>query len=446
MNGPFSPVELLAAFAAGALLGALVLWALSIRRTSNALAQAESERARRLELQSRVDTAEASARDLDKRLAVAGEKEEQARRLLEQQSEFLGKARGDLEDTFQALAGAALKGSTEQFLTLAQERLSAARSEATSDLDKRRDAIEALLAPVREGLEKVEGRTRQLEQARVEAYSRIDEQVKQLVDAATRLGDRTTSLTSALKGSQVRGAWGEIALRNVVELAGMTEHCDFLEQETVEGGQRPDMLIRLPAGRFIAVDAKAPFSAFTEAAEATEEAVRKQALLRHVRDLRAHVRALASRDYAAALDGELDLVVLFLPGDPFLGAAVTTEPKLLEESLRARVLIATPTTLLALLRTVAIYWQQRELAKNAQQIADVARELYDRAAKFGEELAGVGKGLQGAIDAYNRAVGSFDRRLMPMANRLEELKAAEQSKRQISAPEAIESTLREPVR
>jgi DNA recombination protein RmuC len=445
MTGPYSPIETLAAFGLGALLGALILWALSIRRTSSALAAAESERARRLELQHRVETAEAGVRDLDKRLAVAGEKEEQARRLLDEQREFLAKARGDLEDTFQALAAAALKGTSEQFLTLAQERLSKVRSEATSDLDKRRDAIESLLAPVREGLERIEGRTRQLEQARVEAYSRIDEQVRQLAEAAERLGDRTTSLTSALKGSQVRGSWGEIALRNVVEMAGMTEHCDFLEQETVEGGQRPDMLVRLPAGRFIAVDAKAPFSAFTEAAEATDDTTRKQALARHVRDLRAHVRALAARDYAAKIEGELDLVVLFLPGDPLLGAAITTEPRLLEESLRSRVLIATPTTLLALLRTVAIYWQQRELARNAQQIADVARELYDRAAKFGEELSGVGKGLQGAIDAYNRAVGSFDRRLMPMAGRLEELKAAEQSKRRLAAPEAIESTLREPV-
>jgi DNA recombination protein RmuC len=172
MTGPYSPIETLAAFGLGALLGALILWALSIRRTSSALAAAESERARRLELQDRVETAEAGVRDLDKRLAVAGEKEEQARRLLDEQREFLAKARGDLEDTFQALAAAALKGTSEQFLTLAQERLSKVRSEATSDLDKRRDAIESLLAPVREGLERIEGRTRQLEQARVLPHRR----------------------------------------------------------------------------------------------------------------------------------------------------------------------------------------------------------------------------------------------------------------------------------
>jgi DNA recombination protein RmuC len=441
---PALDLTLVSAFLAGLAAGGLLIWAVVARRSSAATALAAAEQSRRREAEAALRTAEERARELDRRVAVADEKEEQVRRRLDEQREFLDRARSELEDTFQALASAALRGTTEHFFTLAEQKMAAVREQANADLDQRKSAIETLLGPIRQGLDKVESRTHELERARVDAYSRIDEQVRQLAESAAALGEKTTTLSTALRSSQVRGAWGEIALRNVVEMAGMTERCDFFEQTTVEGGLRPDMVVRLPEGRFIAVDAKAPLSAFTEAAEATDDASRKQALARHVRDLRAHVRALANRDYASALPGELDLVVLFLPGDPFLGAAISTEPGLLDESLRARVLLATPTTLLALLRTVAIYWQQRELAKNAEEIASAARELYDRAAKFAEELAGVGKGLQSAIDAYNRARGSFEHRLLPMGRRLEEMRVTEQSRRELTAPEPIDTALRDP--
>jgi DNA recombination protein RmuC len=228
-----------------------------------------------------------------------------------------------------------------------------------------------------------------------------------------------------------------MALRRVAELAGMTEHCDFEEQRAIGDGKRPDMTVHLPGNRVIAVDAKAPLSAYLEAAEATDEKTRDGALDRHVKALKSHIKNLALRSYDEALDSDLDLVVMFLPGDPFLAAAFAKDPDLQVEALRSKVLIATPTTLLALLRTVAIYWQQRSMAENAEAIADTARELYERAAKFGEDLAKIGAGLGTALRAYNTAVGSFDRRLIPMSRKLEEMKVSEQSKRELKAPDPI---------
>jgi DNA recombination protein RmuC len=218
----------------------------------------------------------------------------------------------------------------------------------------------------------------------------------------------------------------------------MTEHCDFEEQTAIAEGKRPDMTVNLPGERKIAVDAKAPLTDFLAAAEATDEKQRNAALDRHVKALRTHVKALAGRDYAEALGSDLDLVVMFLPGEQFLSAAFAQDPDLQVEALRSKVLIATPTTLVALLRTVAIYWQQKSLAANAEAIATVARDLYQRAAKFGDDLERLGKGLGAALRAYNDAVGSFDRRLMPMGRRLEELKVSEQTKRDLAAPQPIE--------
>ena len=204
------------------------------------------------------------------------------------------------------------------------------------------------------------------------------------------------------------------------------------------------MIVRLPGDRFIAVDAKAPINAYLEAVEASNERSRKAALDRHVREIKSHARALASRDYAAGLAGEVDMVVMFLPSDALLAEAYSRDPELQVDALRSRVLVATPTTLVALLRTVAIYWQQRALAENAAEIASVAGTLYERAAKFGEEFAGVGRSLQGAIDAYNRAVGSFDYRLLPMARRLEEMKVAETSRRKVTTPQLVDDAPRVP--
>jgi len=234
-----------------------------------------------------------------------------------------------------------------------------------------------------------------------------------------------------------------MALRNVVELAGMTEHCDFEEQPTLDDGRRPDMVVHLPGSRHIAVDAKTPLTAYLSAVEATDETERSRGFDAHVQALRGHIQTLASRDYAENVEGEIDLVVLFLPGDPFLSAAFARAPDLQVEALRSKVLLATPTTLVALLRTVAIYWQQKAMAENADHIAEVARELYNRAVKFSSHLEEVGKGLRGAVNAYNQAVGSFERRLVPMARQLETLKATEGVRQSLPLLEGLEDEPRD---
>jgi DNA recombination protein RmuC len=411
MNG--LPV-VLAAFAAGALVAFLVTYFWARSRQAAAMS----------------------------REAVTRSQLENAQKLAADQQGFVEASRRDLENAFKALAAQALDGTTKQFLELAATRLGQARSEATADLDARRTAIEEMLKPLRETLGKLETRTGELEMKREGAYATLMQQVKGLSELTSTLQTQTTSLATALRGSQVRGRWGEIALRNVAELAGMTEHCDFEEQETVSSGGRPDMTVRLPGGRFIAVDSKVPLSAYLEAAEATDEAARGAALDRHVAALKAHVKALAGREYARELKGDVDLVVLFLPGDPFLSAAFSRSPDLQVEALRSKVLLATPTTLVALLRTVAIYWQQRALAENAELIASAARELYERTAVFAEHLGKVGRGLGTAVDAYNSAVGSFEKRVVPAGEKLKELKAVEGAKKEIGGVEILDEQVR----
>ena len=427
---------------AGAAVGGAVVWAILGRRAAGAIATSAAESQRRADAERLLETARAADAENARRVGAAEAKVAEAQRLLVEQQTFVERARKDLESSFQALAAAALQGSSEQFLKLAEQRLATARTQAVADVEERKKAIESLVAPLRETLGKLETRTGEIERARESAYTRIDEQVKQLAVATQRLESGTTTLASALKSSQVRGRWGEVALRNVAELAGMTEHCDFDEQTAASDGRRPDMTVRLPGGRLIAVDAKAPLSAYLDAVAAADETARNAFLDAHVAALRGHVKALADRDYPASLAAGVDLVVLFLPGDPFLAAAFAKDPDLQTDALRRRVLIATPTTLVALLRTVAIYHQQESLAKNAAQIAEAARELYDRGAKFGEDLAKVGRGLQTALKAYNDAAASFDTRLMPMARRLEEMRVPEGAKRSIEAPAPVDEAPR----
>lgn len=437
------------AFAIGAALGAMVGMLVRSRQTQSSLLQstgrisaaeaaARVESERREALESELGQARATLAKLDREIAVAREREEKAAALIAELKAFSERSRKDLEHTFKVLASEALAGSHKQFLNLAEQRLATSEERSKAELEERKKAVETLLEPLRVTLQSLDKKSQDMEKARVDAYSRIDQQVQLLAQATNTLQEKTTSLTTALKSSQVRGRWGEIALRNVAELAGMTEHCDFVEQTAIAEGKRPDMTVNLPGGRKIAVDAKAPLTDFLAAAEATEDASREAALDRHVKALRAHVKSLASRDYAETLQSDLDLVVMFLPGEQFLSAAFAQDPDLQVDALRAKVLIATPTTLVALLRTVVIYWQQRSLAENAETIASVARELYQRAAKFSDDLDRVGKGLGIALKAYNDAVGSFDRRLRPMGRKLEELKISEQTKRDLVAPEAID--------
>jgi DNA recombination protein RmuC len=411
-------------------LGAGIGWLLRAARArgpEERLAVSETalaaERERRADLETDLHALRATKEEAERDLAVARERTVTAER-------FVEKARAELKDSFEALSAEALRGNREDFFKLADR-----------EHTERKAGLDQLLQPLLSSLEKLEHRTVELERARESAYGNLSEQIRGLAQATSDLQTRTTTLASALRGSQTQGRWGELALRNVVELSGMQKHVDFVEQKQIEDGKRPDVVVRLPGERFIAVDAKVPFNAYMEAAEARTDAERAVALDRHVSALRVHVRTLAARDYAANVEGNVDLVVLFLPGDPFLSAAFERAPELQTEALRSRVLLATPTTLLALLRTVAIYWQQKSLAENAEKIAEVANTLYQRTVKFGEHLARVGRGLETAVEAYNRATGSFERRLVPMRRQLEELKVAEETPG-IDSPPQVEVTPR----
>ena len=428
--------------ALAAVAGLVVAGLLAAARLSAARASLDGERARREAAERELDEAQETIRALDRQQAVATARVEEAQRLIAEQKEFIESTRRELEATFKSLAASALQGSSEQFLALAEQNLARSRSSAQADLDERKTEIKTLLSPLRETLTRLEQRTGEVERARVEAYSRIDSQVKSLAGAAAGLQEQTTSLATALRGPQAGGRWGEITLRNIAELAGMTKHCDFAEQATIDDGGRPDMTVRLPADRFVAVDAKAPVNAYFEAGKATNDAERNAALDRHVQALRQRVRSLAARSYADSLAGDVELVVLFLPGDPYLAAAFERDPDIQVDAMRDKVLIATPTTLVALLRTFAVYWQQQSLAENAEAIAGVAQELYDRAARFSEQLGNVGRGLGQALDAYNRAVGSFARRLMPMGRQLDEMKVAEHARRPLEAPPPVGEEIR----
>jgi DNA recombination protein RmuC len=432
----------------GVLLGALlaVFWVRGswARRVAGLETAVEGERSRRQELETTFQDHQVERTRLLQDLATAQTELRNKESEIASQQEFLETTRREIEATFKAVASTALEGNTRQFLELAEQRFARTRTEAEGDLEKRKLAIQSMIDPLKEALTKFESRTGEMERARVDAYAKVDEQMRALVEQTVRLQEKTTSLDTALRGNQVRGRWGELALRNIVELAGMTEHCDFFEQQTVTGGGRPDMVVRLPGGRFIAVDAKAPLTAYLEAMETTSEKERAAALARHVTDLRGHIRTLASREYAAGLEGSLDMVVLFLPGDPYLSAAYGRDPTLQTDALAQRILITTPTTLVALLRTVAVYWRERSLAENAEEIAKSARDLYERVALFGQHLEKMGRGLSSAVEAYNRAVASFERRLMPLGNRLKELRVSGRGKRQLSSPTAVGTALRLP--
>jgi DNA recombination protein RmuC len=308
------------------------------------------------------------------------------------------------------------------------------------DLDKRQSAIDSLVKPIRETLDKVDVRIGEIEKTRVSAYSALSEQLKSLASTQGTLQTETTRLATALSGTRTAGTWGELQLRRVVELAGMVEHCDFSEQE-VAGGQRPDLIVRLPRGQIIAVDAKAPTDAFREAAVATDPAQRALKLAEHAAKVRGHIDALAARAYWEQFTPSPEFVVLFLPGDQFLAAALEADPAIVDRGINSRVLLATPSTLVALLKASAYGWRQEAVSRNAEEIAKLGRELYDRVAVFGEHLERAGRGLEQATVAYNKAVGSFESSLLSGARKFVELGASGAKK----LPElgGVETTVRD---
>jgi len=360
------------------------------------------------------------------RVAVTARAQE-LERGLEAQRASLDETKAQMEATFHALAAEALQRSNEGFLQLASERLAGAQREGKTELAAREEAIAALVGPLRQALDKVEQQAQAIERARGEAYVELKAQVGFLAQGQDRLRAETGNLVNALRAPSVRGRWGEIQLRRVLEIAGMVEHCDFVEQgslETADGRLRPDVVVRMPGGRSIVVDAKAPLAAYLCAMEAKSEAEHDQHLQQHAVQVRAHVQKLGAKSYWAQLASSPELVVMFLPGDRFYAAALEQMPGLIEEAFSSRVLIATPTTLIGLLQAVQAGWRQELLAANAEEISRAGRELHERLATFSERLAKVGSTLGRTVEAFNETVGSFEGRVLPGARRLDDLGAA----------------------
>ncbi len=338
--------------------------------------------------------------------------------------EEIEKARGEAETRFTALAAEALGRNSDSFLRLVSERFQSHKVEADKDLKAREEAVAALVKPIREELKKVEERAQELEKSRKEAYGGITEQVKALIAGQSALRDETGRLVQALRRPAGAGRWGERQLRNVLEMADMMEHVDFDEQASLqgEGGVlRPDAVIRLPGGKSIAVDAKAPLQAYLDAFATEDEKKRATDLDSLAKHVRGHIRSLSSKEYWNALPGSPDLVVMFIPGDAFVAAAFERDPELFDEAVKNKVLIATPVTLIALVKAVAYGWQQERLADNARAVAETGRELYERVKRFGGRMEDVGKSLRQAVDRYNRGVGTLERQVLPSARKLEGL-------------------------
>jgi DNA recombination protein RmuC len=325
-----------------------------------------------------------------------------------------------LSDSFKALSAEALQASVAQLTELAQAQLKTAQAEAKGDLDKRQHAVEQLVAPLKEQLGRVDAQLRGLDQERRESRGRLEAQLRTLAETGERLRTETGALVSALRKPNTRGQWGQMQLRNVVELAGMVRYCDFVEQSSLGGAEaslRPDLIVSMPGGKHVVVDAKAPLQGVLDAYEARDEEEREQHLRAHARLLRKHVKALADKAYWDQLDSGPDFVVMFLPGEHLYGAALEADPALLEDAMAQRVLIATPTTLLALLRAVGYGWQQERVAQSAQAISELGRELHSRLVKLSSLFATLGTRLNSAVRAYNETVGSYEARVIPAARR-----------------------------
>ncbi len=426
----------------GLVPGAFAGWLIGAGRISRRLQQqtvelsARAERAESLEAelrrqleQDRLEGAQLRA-DLataQQARASAEVRTEEALKHAAEQKQLVDQSRQQLLESFQALSNDALTKNNQAFLNLARVSFETLQAKAEGELSQRQQAIDGLVKPLHESLQRYDEQMRLLEQSRQSAYGGLDQHLKSLAESHQRLQQETGNLVKALRAPTVRGQWGEITLKRVAELAGMVDHCDFFEQESVTGEDRrfrPDMVVRLPGGRQIIVDAKTVLAAYLDAHEAPDEPRRIEALRRHAAQVRSRMDELSLKAYWTQFERAPEFVVLFLPGEQFLGAALDHDPRLIEEGFTRGVVLATPTTLIALLRAVGYGWRQEQMNAHAEEAGRLGKDLYERMAVLAEHVNDVGQALGKSVSAYNRAVGSLETRILPAARRFKELGVA----------------------
>ena len=444
---------LLAAFAGG-----LVTWLL-LRGGRVSAADARRLHADAAAASARADTTAQSLRQAQSELdelrrelsiaqrgrAVAETRAEDLDQRSREQLRELSAAQTHLQDAFKALAADALDASAARFLALAEERFRTIQEQASGELRARADAINAVVAPLAEKITEYQRQTQAFAESSQRGLGEVGQHLRDVVTATGTLHQETARLVTALRTPHVRGRWGEVALRRVAELAGMSPHCDFLEQHTHDGDEgrlRPDVVVKLPAGRTIVIDAKVALTAYLDALEARTEDERRSHLQRHAGQLRTHVAKLAERGYAGQLRESAEFVVLFIPGDTFLAAAAEADPLLIEQALEKQVVIATPSTLIALLRAVAYGWRHEKLADNAQRISELGRELHDRLTTLVSRLASTGHQLGKAVRAYNDTVATLESRVLPAVRRFDDLGVPSRKAR--TDPTPVDVTVRQP--